>query len=103
VDHQPDRPRAAATQLPNAPPLAQVKIIRGMAGYGANLSNKERQQLKDDVFEIVPEGVEGVVPYRYVATTPLCCLFPYFLILIVSFILFCFLYLCPVLFSLLVA
>jgi hypothetical protein len=40
-----------------------------MAGYGANLSNKERQQLKDDVFEIVPEGVEGVVPYRYVATT----------------------------------
>lgn len=42
----------------------KVKIIRGMAGYGANLSNKERQQLKDDVFEIVPEGVEGVVPYR---------------------------------------
>jgi len=35
-----------------------------MAGYGANMSNKERQQFKDDVFEIVPEGVEGVVPYR---------------------------------------
>jgi len=43
----------------------KVKIIRGMAGYGANMSNKERQQFKDDVFEIVPEGVEGVVPYRY--------------------------------------
>jgi len=42
----------------------KVKIIRGMAGYGANISNKQRQNMKDDVFEIVPEGVEAVVPYR---------------------------------------
>ncbi len=37
----------------------KVKIIRGMAGYGANISNRQRQQMKDDIFDIVPEGVEG--------------------------------------------
>jgi IMP dehydrogenase len=43
----------------------KVKVIRGMAGYGANLSNRQRQQMRsDDIFEVVPEGVEGVVPYR---------------------------------------
>eukprot|EP00761_Pharyngomonas_kirbyi_P012237 gb/GECH01012264.1/.p1 GENE.gb/GECH01012264.1/~~gb/GECH01012264.1/.p1 ORF type:complete len:477 (+),score=113.90 gb/GECH01012264.1/:1-1431(+) len=42
----------------------KVKIIRGMAGYGANMSKQERESMKVDVFEVVPEGVEGMVPYR---------------------------------------
>ena len=44
----------------------KVKIIRGMAGYGANISKAEReQQLEDDVFlDLVPEGVEGSVAYK---------------------------------------
>ena len=43
----------------------KIKIIRGMAGYGANLSNREKQQMKkDDIFDVVPEGVEAQVPYR---------------------------------------
>jgi len=43
----------------------KVKVIRGMAGYGANLSKNLREK-KDtrDVFQITPEGVEAVVPYR---------------------------------------
>ena len=37
-----------------------------MAGYGANLANKQRQSNgKDsDIFDVVPEGVEAQVPYR---------------------------------------
>jgi len=42
----------------------RVKIIRGMAGYGANMSKRERENMSSEVFDIVPEGVEGVVPYR---------------------------------------
>lgn len=44
----------------------KVKIIRGMAGYGANISKAEREhQVDDDVFlDMVPEGVEGNVPYK---------------------------------------
>lgn len=42
----------------------KVKIIRGMAGYGANLSKKEKTQDTRDVFQLTPEGVEAVVPYR---------------------------------------
>lgn len=43
----------------------KIKIIRGMAGYGANLSNREKQQMKaQDIFDVVPEGVEAQVPYR---------------------------------------
>lgn len=44
----------------------KVKIIRGMAGFGANLSKAERERsLNDDVFsEMVPEGVEGCVPCK---------------------------------------
>lgn len=44
----------------------KVKIIRGMAGYGANISKAEREQnTDDDVFlDMVPEGVEGNVPYK---------------------------------------
>jgi len=42
----------------------KVKIVRGMAGYGANMSDKQRRQEKDDIFDLVPEGVEAQVPYR---------------------------------------
>lgn len=43
----------------------KVKIVRGMAGYGANISKREREQeSQDDIFEMTPEGVEGVVPYK---------------------------------------
>ncbi len=42
----------------------RAKIIRGMAGYGANMSKRERENMRSDVFDIVPEGVEGIVPYR---------------------------------------
>jgi len=41
-----------------------VKVIRGMAGYGATMSDKQRRNLKDDIFDVVPEGVEAVVPYK---------------------------------------
>ncbi|KAG8347662.1 putative inosine-5'-monophosphate dehydrogenase [Trypanosoma vivax] len=44
----------------------KVKIIRGMAGFGANLSRLERERtLDEDVFaSMVPEGVEGNVPCK---------------------------------------
>jgi len=42
----------------------KVKIVRGMAGYGANMSDRQRRKLNDDIFDVVPEGVEGMVPYR---------------------------------------
>lgn len=42
----------------------KVKVIRGMAGYGATMSDKQRRNLKDDIFDVVPEGVEAVVPYK---------------------------------------
>lgn len=43
----------------------KIKIIRGMAGYGANLANRQKQAMKkDDIFDVVPEGVEAQVPYR---------------------------------------
>eukprot|EP01095_Lingulamoeba_sp_RSL-Kostka_P000226 TRINITY_DN10349_c0_g1_i1.p1 TRINITY_DN10349_c0_g1~~TRINITY_DN10349_c0_g1_i1.p1 ORF type:complete len:497 (-),score=236.46 TRINITY_DN10349_c0_g1_i1:205-1695(-) len=42
----------------------KVKVVRGMAGYGANMAKRQKQTGKDDVFDLVPEGVEAVVPYR---------------------------------------
>lgn len=42
----------------------KVKVVRGMAGYGANISKGQRIHGKDDVFDLVPEGVEAMVPYR---------------------------------------
>eukprot|EP01091_Cochliopodium_minus_P001859 TRINITY_DN11825_c0_g1_i1.p1 TRINITY_DN11825_c0_g1~~TRINITY_DN11825_c0_g1_i1.p1 ORF type:complete len:509 (-),score=167.76 TRINITY_DN11825_c0_g1_i1:7-1533(-) len=42
----------------------KVKIIRGMAGYGANLSKRQREEQRDDIFDVVPEGVEAQVAYR---------------------------------------
>ncbi|EPY26803.1 IMP dehydrogenase [Strigomonas culicis] len=42
------------------------KMVRGMAGYDANLSKAAREQRREeDVFaELVPEGVEGTVPCK---------------------------------------
>jgi IMP dehydrogenase len=42
----------------------KVKVVRGMAGYGANMSKNTRTTGKDDIFDMVPEGVEAVIPYR---------------------------------------
>eukprot|EP01114_Cavostelium_apophysatum_P014040 TRINITY_DN3535_c0_g1_i1.p1 TRINITY_DN3535_c0_g1~~TRINITY_DN3535_c0_g1_i1.p1 ORF type:complete len:490 (-),score=149.18 TRINITY_DN3535_c0_g1_i1:56-1525(-) len=43
----------------------KVKVIRGMAGFGANIAKSQRDKEKDkDPFDLVPEGVEAVVPYK---------------------------------------
>eukprot|EP01059_Diplonema_ambulator_P013411 TRINITY_DN23932_c0_g1_i1.p1 TRINITY_DN23932_c0_g1~~TRINITY_DN23932_c0_g1_i1.p1 ORF type:complete len:511 (+),score=215.85 TRINITY_DN23932_c0_g1_i1:38-1534(+) len=43
----------------------KVKVVRGMAGYGANMSKNEREQASNDnIFDMTPEGVEGIVPYK---------------------------------------
>lgn len=43
----------------------KVKIIRGMAGIGSVASKREREFSRHtDIFDVVPEGVEGVVNYR---------------------------------------
>ena len=41
-----------------------VKVYRGMAGYGANISKAERTGEKEPLAEkFTPEGVEGYIPY----------------------------------------
>lgn len=42
----------------------KVKYIRGMSGYGANLSRKQLIDKKDDLVDVVPEGVDAYVPYK---------------------------------------
>ena len=42
----------------------KFKIFRGMAGFGANISKRERDNGFDDISDVVPEGVEGTVPYK---------------------------------------
>jgi len=43
----------------------KVKVIRGMAGFGANIAKSQRDKEKEkDPFDLVPEGVEAVVPYK---------------------------------------
>ncbi len=42
----------------------KFKIFRGMAGFGANISKRERENGFDDISDVVPEGVEGTVPYK---------------------------------------
>jgi IMP dehydrogenase len=47
----------------------KVKVVRGMAGIGANVAKQEREgaaagSRADDIFDMVPEGVEAVVDYR---------------------------------------
>jgi IMP dehydrogenase len=49
----------------------KVKVVRGMAGIGANVSKASREKSSEeaDVFAaLVPEGVEGVVPYKGAAS-----------------------------------
>ena len=49
----------------------KVKVVRGMAGIGANVSKAAREKSSEeaDVFAaLVPEGVEGVVPYKGAAS-----------------------------------
>ncbi len=44
----------------------KFKIYRGMAGFGANISKRERENNFEniDISDVVPEGVEGSIPYR---------------------------------------
>jgi len=42
----------------------RVKIIRGMASYGAKLGRDSKENKQGDVSGYVPEGVEAVVPYK---------------------------------------
>lgn len=42
----------------------RVKLVRGMSGYGANLSRKEKIEKTDDISDIVPEGVDAYIPYK---------------------------------------
>lgn len=42
----------------------KFKVIRGMASLGAHLGRESKQKQTKDSFEIVPEGVEGIVPYQ---------------------------------------
>lgn len=42
----------------------KFKVYRGMAGFGANMSKRERDGVEKDLSDVVPEGVEGKVPYR---------------------------------------
>jgi IMP dehydrogenase len=42
----------------------KMKMIRGMAGRWANMNRKHRTGEKIDLEKMVPEGVEGYVPYK---------------------------------------
>jgi len=42
----------------------KVKIIRGMAGFGASVGKNMREGQKNNPFDLVPEGVEAVVPAK---------------------------------------
>ena len=62
---------AGTDESPGAPVIRngrRYKIVRGMASLTANLARKEVSQTgeleQEDWVEIVPEGVEAVVPYR---------------------------------------
>ncbi len=44
---------------------AKYKITRGMASFGASMGRAEREKKREeDLREVIPEGVEGIVPYR---------------------------------------
>lgn len=64
---------AGTTESPGVPVLRngrQVKIIRGMASLGASLGRDKRTtgDFDDDFSDVVPEGVEAIVPYRGATT-----------------------------------
>ena len=42
----------------------RVKYIRGMSGYGANLSRRQKIEKREDLSDITPEGVDAYVPYK---------------------------------------
>ncbi len=44
----------------------KFKIYRGSAGFGAVMARKQRENSKEeaDLSEVVPEGVEGTLPYK---------------------------------------
>ena len=65
---------AGTEEAPGNPVIrdgTKVKVVRGMASLGANLSRKavdkgqdESAEDSEDWMKVVPEGVEAVVPYR---------------------------------------
>jgi IMP dehydrogenase len=42
----------------------RVKLVRGMSGYGANLSRRQNIESREDLSDVVPEGVDAYVPYK---------------------------------------
>ena len=42
----------------------KVKVIRGMAGFGASVGKAIREGTKTNPFDLVPEGVEAIVPAK---------------------------------------
>jgi len=42
----------------------RFKVYRGSAGFGAVMARKIKENGNDDLSDVVPEGVEGSVPYR---------------------------------------
>jgi len=61
---------AGTDESPGAPVVRdgrRYKIVRGMASLSANIQRKamEKEEISDEEYsEVVPEGVEAVVPYR---------------------------------------
>jgi len=62
---------AGTDESPGFPILrngGRFKVTRGMASLGAALGRREREQggedVEEDLTEVVPEGVEALVPYR---------------------------------------
>ena len=42
----------------------RVKIVRGMSGYGANISRRQNIENREDVSDVIPEGVDAYVQYK---------------------------------------
>jgi IMP dehydrogenase len=42
----------------------RVKLLRGMSGFGANMSRRHHIENRDDITDLVPEGVDAYVPYK---------------------------------------
>jgi IMP dehydrogenase len=42
----------------------KFKVYRGSAGFGTAMARRQKEKGDDNISEVVPEGVEGVIPYR---------------------------------------
>lgn len=50
----------------------RVKYIRGMSGYGANLSRRQKIEKRDDLSDVTPEGIDAYVPHNGPVKDILC-------------------------------